>query len=189
MLKIDLDYNLIRKCIINAIQSSTGLDQNHVIVLEAEEPNSPRPSLPYIGMKITTPGARYGDDTKQNIPGSTKWSSGGPRKMTASFEAFASTHEDAYNLMTLWQTSLDEENIQSFLRASGIAVWIIGTVADLTALLNTGYEGRAQMDCQFGLAVNLTSDLGEMDSVTVTGAITTDSGIVNTVTEVTEPEN
>ena len=184
-LKLDLDYNLVRKAIINAIQYSTGLDQNHVIVSEPESPNHPRPtSFPYMDMKITTPGSRYGDDTKQNVPDSNGnptniWASGGPRKMSVSFNAYAETHENAYNLMALWQTALDEENTQELLRAAGIAVWIIGTVADLSALLNTGYEGRAHMDCQFGLAMNLTSVLGEIDTAVVDGTVTTDQG--NTV--------
>jgi hypothetical protein len=107
--------------------------------------------------------------------------------MTVSFNAYAGSHEDAYNLMALWQTGLDEENTQSLLRQAGIAVWLIGTVADLSELLNTAYEGRAQMDCTFGLAMNVTSDLGEILEVVVDGAITTDQNqVVNTTTTVTE---
>lgn len=192
--KIDLDYNAVRAALIQSIQFATGLDQNHTITAEAEAPNEPRPSLPYFSMKITTPGSRYGDDTKQNVLDkdgnqTSVWNSGGPRKMTVSFDCYAKSHEDAYNLMGLWQGSLDEENIQSFLRAAGISVLIIGTVADLSQLLNTGYEGRAHMDCQFGLAMNLTSDLGVIDTSVIQGAIKTDQGQdVGTNTTVTNQE-
>src|ERR1700733_9360621 len=136
-LKLNLDYNAIRATVIRAIQGSVGLDQNHVVTVEAEVPNSPRPTLPYMSMKITTPGSRYGDDTKQNVPdkdgnATNVWNSGGPRKMTISFQSYAKSHEDAYNLLMLWQGCLDEENTQEYLRAAGISVLIIGTVADLS---------------------------------------------------------
>lgn len=178
---LDTDFNKIRTALIEAITYSTGLDQNHAIVYQPESQNWARPTLPYMTMHITVPGARYGDDTKQNLPGSTEWVSGGPRKMTVSFQCYGSSHEQAYNLMSLWQTSLDEENTQEMLREAGLSVLIIGSVADLSALLNTGYEGRAQMDCQFGLAMNLTSDLGEMDTAVVQGSVTTDQNQVATI--------
>lgn len=101
--------------------------------------------------------------------------------MTVSFQCYGNSHEEAYNYMSLWQTSLDLQNIQEILRSAGIAVWTIGTVADLSSLLNTGYEGRANMDCTFGLAFNLESDLGAIETVPVQGTITTDQNkVVNT---------
>lgn len=187
-----IDYFAIRKAFIKVIMLTTNLDQNHVITEEPESQNWPRPSKPYISMKITTPAARFGDDTIINVTDalgqpSTIFNSGGPRKMTVSFHCYGTSHEEAYNYMSLWQSSLDLQNIQEILRDTGIAVWIIGTVADLSSLLNTGYEGRAHMDCTFGLAFNLESDLGAIETVNVDGAITTDQNIViNTQTQVSE---
>ena len=179
MVKSSLDYNQIRKAIAREIQKVTGLDNNHVVYLEAEAPNVPRPTNPYMGFKIISPGERFGDDSKQNIIDpvtglpTNNWNSGGNRKMTISFNAYGTSHEEAYNYMSLWQAALDLENIQEDLRAFGIAVWVIGNVADLSALLNTGYEGRAQMDCSFGIAVNVQSNLGEIDSGAVEGTVNT----------------
>lgn len=174
-----VDFNAIRLAFINEIMAVTLLDQEHVVTLEPETPNWPRPDKPYIGMKITTPSAKSGDDSKQNVPDdegnpSTVWNSGGVRKMTVSFEAYGNTHEEAYNYMGLWQTALDLYNTQAALRTAGVAVWVIGNVVDLSALLNTGFEGRAQMDCTFGIAMNLQSDLGSMEIVNVDGQVTTD---------------
>jgi hypothetical protein len=173
-----IDYNLIRKTIADQIQSVTGLIS---ILEEAEGPYDKRPKLPYFSFKITTPGAKSGDDSKEQTlddmgnPTSI-WNSGGCRKMVIDFNAYATTHEEAFNYMATWQTALDLADIQQNLRAVGIAVWIIGTVADLSKLLNTGYEGRAHLECSFGVAMNLQSDLGYMDTVTVDGTITTDQG-------------
>lgn len=181
-----ISYDAIRKAFIAAIMKTCYLDQNHVITEEPETQNWPRPTLPYISMKIIVPGARFGDDTITNVPDSqgnptTIFNSGGPRMMTVSFHCYGISHEQAYDYMSLWQSSLDLQNIQELLRKSGIAVWTIGTVADLSSLLNTGYEGRAHLDSTFGVAFNLESDLGAIESVPVKGTITTDQNeVVNT---------
>lgn len=184
---LPIDFNLIRKAFAREIQKVTGFDSNHVVLLEPETQNSPRPSRPYMGFKFTTPAAKSGDDSKDSVLDThgnptTIVNSGGVRKMTISFQCYATSHEEAYNFMSLWQTALDLSNIQEDLRRSGIAVWIIGNVADLSALLNTGYEGRSQMDCTFGIAMNLSSDLGSEDAVEVQGSISSDQNnqVINT---------
>lgn len=180
-LKNTLDYNAVRIAIVQAIQYVSGLDNDRVIVSEPEEDNEARPDKPYYSFKIIVPGARFGDDDKRNVPDNSgnptqNWSSNGPRMMTVSFNTYGNSHEEAYNLMALWQAGLDEENTQALLRQSGIGVWKIGSVADLSALLNTGYEGRAQMDVTFGLVSSVTSNLGEIDTVPVQGTVTSDQG-------------
>lgn len=185
-----IDYVQIRVALIRQMQAVTGLTS---ILEEPEDANDSRPPLPYLSMKITSPGIKSGDDSKSNVKDdqgnpTTTWNSGGCRKMLVDFNAYAETHEEAFNYMAMWQTALDLEDIQFNLRQAGIAVWVIGTVADLTKLLNTGYEGRAHLDCSFGIAMNLESDLGSIDQVTVEGAVTTDQGnVVDTSTQVTEP--
>lgn len=184
-----IDFDAVRIAFARELQKVLLLDQNHVIYLEPEAPNQPRPTKPYVGFKLTTPAAKIGDDSKQNVldangNSTSIWNSGGVRKMTVAFDFYGTSHEEAYNYLTTWQTALDLEDIQADLRLSGIAVWGPGTVADLSALLNTGYEGRAHMDHTFGIAANLQSDLGSMEHVTVDGTIDTDNGIKNTITVV-----
>jgi hypothetical protein len=181
-----IDYIAIRKAFISTIMLTCNLDQNHVITEEPESQEWPRPSKPYISMKITSPAARYGDDCAVNLPDAegnptTVWNSGGPRKMTVSFHCYGNSHEEAYNYMSLWQSSLDLANIQAILRETGISVWLIGTVEDLSSLLNTGYEGRSHMDVTFGLAFNLASDLGAIESVQVTGTLEVVPGTVENI--------
>lgn len=179
-----IDFNAIRVAFTRCIQGVLPKQKGQPIPVAYAEPetqNVPRPELPYVTFKFTTPSAKNGDDTKSwvlDIHGNPTniVNSGGVRRMTVDFDAYAQSHEDAYNLMAIWQTALDLEDIQAILRASGVAVWIIGGLADLSQLLNTGYEGRAHVTCQFGIAMNLQSDLGEMDSVEVSGEVKTDQG-------------
>ena len=179
------NFNDIRIAFIREIQKVTGLDSQHVVTEEPETQNEPRPSKPYMSMKITTAAAKNGDDSVDNVldnsgNSTTVWNSGGQRKMTVEFNSYGTSHEEAYNYMTLWQTALDNEGIQSDLRKAGIAVWVIGNVADLSKLLNTGFEGRAHLETTFGIAVNFATDLGEMDSVTVEGTVSAGTSTIDT---------
>jgi hypothetical protein len=172
-IKLPIDFNAIRKAIANEIVKSVGFDTNHVILEEPETPNTPRPTRPYMSFKLTSPAGKNGDDSYEHVSG-TIWNSGGVRKMNVSFHCYGTSHEEAYNLMSLWQAVLGVEPVQERLRKSGIAIWIIGELADLSLLLNTGYEGRSHMDVSFGVASNIESDFGAIEHVTVDGTLDED---------------
>lgn len=150
---------------MDTVQYVTGLT---CIVQEPNVQNAQRPPLPYMGLKLTTPAAHNGYDAMYLI-NDTTFGWGGNRKMSVSFHCYALTPEDAYNYMALWQGALALESVQNLLRRTAIAVWLIGNVADLSQLLNTGYEGRSQMDVQFGITSNMKEDLGEIDTVQISG--------------------
>jgi hypothetical protein len=173
---LGFDFNIARKSIYKEIIRVCGLDSQHAILAEPEVQNEPRPTKPYFSFKFTTPASKFGDDSKDPVLDNqgnptTVVNSGGVRRMSVSFDCYGNTHEEAYNYMTAWQCGLDREDVQENLRRVGIAVWTIGNVADLSQLLNTGYEGRAHMDCTFGIAVNTQSDTGEIDTVPVQGTV------------------
>jgi hypothetical protein len=168
-----IDYAAIRVGLVRAIQWATPLDQDHVIMSEPEVANAPRPSLPYMTLKIITSAIRFGDDVAAHVSElgetSTVYNYGGQREMVVSFNVYGRTHEEAYGLAALWQARLDQIPTQTLLRQSGLAVWLIGEVRDLSMLLATGFEGRAQLDCRMGLASNLTADLGRMEEFDIQG--------------------
>lgn len=189
-----IDFVAIRKAFTDLMQESLLLDQDHVVFEEDEYVGGVqnRPSLPYASLKITTPAAKYGDDSKDNVKDAkgnltTKWNSGGPRKMTVSFHFYGRSHEEAYNYGSLWQSVLDTWPAQDDLRQSGVAVWDIGNVADLSQLLNTGYEGRAHLESTFGIAANIQTDSGEVQTVNTQGTVLTDSGVNTTSPSVVGP--
>jgi hypothetical protein len=179
VVKFPIDYNVLRAAFAREIQISCFLDQNHVVFEEPETQHTPRPkTLPYIGFKFIGPAGKSGDDSKENVKdidgkSTTIWNTGGVRKLTVWFNCYANSHEEAYNYMGLWQTRLNDEVVRARLRQSGIAVWLAGNVADFSQLLNTGYEGRAHLESTFGIAMNLQSDLGEINEVNVMGTVQT----------------
>ncbi len=172
---LPVDYVQIRKAFARELKRVTGLT---AIVEEPVTQNAPRPCLPYFSFKFIVPGAKNGDDSSfyagtDDAP--YLYGKGGNRKMTVSFHCYATTQEEAYSYMALWQGALELPGVQESLRTATptniLAVWLIGTVADLSQLLNTGYEGRSQMDVQFGICSNLVENDGAIESADITGTV------------------
>lgn len=179
-----IEYNSHRTALVREIQKITG---RVCIVAEPEVQDEVRPPKPYFTMKMISPGIKEGDDSAENIKdnmgaSTSRWNRGGQRKMVVDFNCFGNSHEEAYNYMSLVQSSFELETIQAELYASGIAIWLNGSVADLSALLNTGFEGRSQMNVEFGIASNLTEDLGSIDTINITGEVTSDQNVETDLT-------
>lgn len=180
-----IDFVAIRKALADQMTATTALV---AFLEEPETQNDPRPPLPYVGFKIITPAAKFGDDSKDYDSNTGLWNSGGVRMMTVGFDVYGNTQEEAYSYMCLLQASFDLEDVQENLReAVGIGICEIGGVADLSQLLNTGFEARAHLEVKFSVASNIQSDLGEIDSVTVQGTVSTDSGTGTISVTVQEP--
>lgn len=175
--KLPLNFDALRKALVDEIQRVTTLT---CIVAEPETQNVPRPPKPYFTLKMVSPAIKSGDDSASNL-GGTVWNRGGQRKMIVDFNCYGCSHEQAYNFASLWQQSLELETVQANLRVAGIAVWLNGSVQDLSALLNSGFEGRALLEVSFGIASNLSEDLGTIETINVTGEVTTDQNIVETI--------
>ena len=171
-----IDFNAIRKAISNTVEKYVG-GKLKCIQAEQSDQNRPSPPMPYMTFKIIAAAMKSGDDHQSYITDET-WSRSGQRVMTVSFQCFAAQQEEAYEIMSLWQAQLELNTVQEYLRRSKIAVWLIGGVADLTQLHNTGYEARSQMDVTFGIASNLDEDLGSIETVGVEGEVDTDQEII-----------
>lgn len=166
MVQTAIDFKLIRQGIVRTVEFVTA---KTCIQAQPETQNNPRPPLPYFTYNITTAAGKEGDDhdTYDGDGVSTIHNRGGQRRLVVSFNCFAETMDEVFNLMTTFQGSLDLRTVQEQLRKFGIAVWTIGSVADLSSLLQTGYEARSQMDVNFGVASNLTEDVGTIETVEV----------------------
>jgi hypothetical protein len=166
-----INFDQVRIALIRQLQMSTALT---AVMFEPESQNNPRPGKPYFTMKFLSPAIKKGDDGKTYSGQGNIYNIGGQRKMVVDFNCYGNSHEQAYSYMSAWQSALETENVQADLRAAGIALWLNGNVLDLSALLNTGFEGRCHMEVSFGVAANVYEDTGEIDKVTVTGVVTSD---------------
>jgi len=163
-----IDFNAIRIALVREMERVT---KTTVIMAEQQTQDVPRPCKPYFSYKTLNPADKSGDDSHEWI-GDTH-NVGGQRRMTISFNCYGNSKEEAYNYMSLWQQSLELWTVQENLRKAGIAVWLIGSVADLTELMNTGYEGRSQMDVSFGIAFNLSESMTTIEKVEAEATIKT----------------
>ena len=175
-----LDFSAIRIAIVREAQRITGVT---CMVAQPETPTAPRPPKPYLSLKFNQVGEKQGNDAANCVSGAL-WNVGGQRGLTVDFNSYGRTHEEAYELMLTLQAHLEGEAAQANLRAAGIAIWRDGSIADLSELMQTGYEGRARLEVQFGFAVNFTEDRGLIEQVTVNGEVTTDQGRVEETTAV-----
>jgi hypothetical protein len=161
-----------RKAIVAEVKRSLGIP---CISLEPFDQDAPRPKLPYMAFKFTTPMTRQGFPAVTFDSG-TSFNYGVQSTTVVSFNVYGETQEQAHYYMTLWNQVIQLETVRQRLLAEGLAVWDPGVVADLSALLNTGYEGRAQMDVTFGFAMNIADDVGLIEQASVTGTVDTNDG-------------
>lgn len=166
-----MDFDALRIALVRQVQMATGVT---CLMYEPESQNNPRPCKPYFTMKFLSPAIKQGDDAKTYTGQGNVYNIGGQRKMVVDFNSYGNSHEQAYQFMACWQSALETEGVQGELRAAGIAVWLNGSVLDLSALLNTGYEGRCHMEVSFGAVANVYEDTGEIDTVTISGVVTSD---------------
>lgn len=172
---LPFDFVPFRVAMVRAVQQATKLN---CIREEPVTQNAPRPALPYMSYKVTLPGYHWGYSANTYTGVGTTFNSGAQRSASVSFHCYAETQEEAYNYMCLWQFALDTDETQAQLRESGIAVWTIQGVDDLSELLNTGYEGRAHLDATFGIAFNKTEDLGTIETIEVQGKVDNGGGVI-----------
>ena len=170
-----IDYDAIRTALVAAVRTATGLGQNAVIVMEAEQPVGVRPQVPFAALKFTSLSIKAGWDgwahagLSDDQAGVFTYS--GQRSLVVAFDFFGETHEQAYGLAAALQAGLDIDAVWGQLDAAGLAVWRVDQVVDASELLNTGYEGRAHLTVQFGTMATTQVDVGYIAHVPVAGVV------------------
>lgn len=136
-----------------------------------DRPNVPRPELPYITIMVSSPITKVGSRDSREHVDDTTWNIGGQRRFTMSIRAYVSPSGkgffDAQDMMIQLQDSLEDDNRRSILTSAGLAVWFSSDILDVTELLETGYEPRAQLDVEFGIASNRETDFGAIETVQI----------------------
>lgn len=146
-----IDYDALRIAVLDAVALVTGLDANHMIAAEGEEPNWPRPSTPYLTYKLTSAAIDTGMPDEW-IDDQYQYNASGMLSCAISLNTYGTTHEEAHNLMGKVRIGLRMTPAQQLLNSSNVALWNTGTILDLTELQDTGYLGRAQMTLNMGMA-------------------------------------
>lgn len=150
-------------------------------VTRAEEvtgKDAPRPQGPYLTLKIISGPRRLTLVDEMRFNGKTEGNNNfdlvGQRAYTISIKAFRAGHGDALEEIA---TSLDDPDFCEILREKAcIAVTNIGDVLDISAKLETGFEGRSSLDIFFNSVNNKETSIGLIEGVEVKGSLESDTG-------------
>jgi hypothetical protein len=177
-LSVPVNYALCRKALVAALSIATGLDPSSIIRAEGQGPVQPRPKLPYVTFKFNRVSIRNGRDACRPAPGEgdSMWRYTGERGIAVDIQTYGRDQDEAYALASAIQFGLDTEPVADALALADLSVWSLGDATDITALLSTGFEGRALLECELWLGISVLVDLGEMASVPVVGVLTSDDG-------------
>ena len=111
--------------------------------------------------------------------GSKNFNLVGQRAYTLSVKAFRAGHNDALSDIS---TYLDDPDFCELLKEKAcIAITNKGDVLDISGPIDTGFEGRSQLDIFFNSSNNKDTGIGLIEGVRIEGELETDSGkIINT---------
>lgn len=174
-----LDYAAARRALVGLIAYATGLPRGRIVRAQAQGPVQAVPKRPYatFAYRIASMRAPFRDcEVAAPQVSETATYLRGNRGMGIDVTFFAEDQDEAYGLAGNLQSALFEHDGLKILGEAGFAVWQIGDVLDVTALLNSGYEGRCVLDFQMWTSTHTLVDPGPIDGVTISGAIT--SGLV-----------
>lgn len=126
------------------------------------QPNSPRPNVPYITLFLQSVTAVNQDWTSPSSDGSGVVNMKGDRQFTFEIQAYGS---DPLTLMENIRTSLQKQTVLDGLRANGIAFYASLVINDITELVDSQFERRAQLDILFGIGQVYTDNPGFFDQI------------------------
>lgn len=148
------------------------------------QPNAPRPTVPYITLFLQSITAVNQDWTAPDANASGVVDMKGDRNFTLQVQAYGS---DPLTLLENIRTSLQKQTVLDTLRANGIAFYQSLTINDITDLIDSQFERRAQLDILFGIGQVYTDNPGYFDEIEVqeiyedqTGSIVHDETITIT---------
>lgn len=159
----------VYKFLFDWLVAETGLK-----VIMANE-KGPRPNRPYVSLNFLNASAELGGSTQTiretvNEDGDpiTLVNTAAMRKAVASINVFG---DNAIDTLSKVRDSLDRPDVTQKFEAAEIAHLDNGPVNDLTALQETIYEERGQMDLTVSFAVESEVDVGTIESVELDGIL------------------
>lgn len=159
---------------------NTVTDPSNVTVIFANQ-NAPRPAKPY-GTILIMSVIRVGqNDEQRETDNYGEMALVGQRQMTVSLNIYG---EGAIDYMETLQQSLSKFSVlQNYFGSAPISILNKSTIQNLTYLLETDFESRAQMDITIGYAVDYTDDVGLIEHVEVVGTVN-DEELINDIIDI-----
>lgn len=139
------------------------------------EPNAPRPEVPYVTLYLNSVVAVNQDWSAPDADVNGVIDMKGDRQFTLEVQAYGG---EPLNVMENLRTSLQKASVLDGLRTNGIAFYQSLLISDITGLVDSKFERRAQLDILFGIGQVYLDDPGYFDEVIIDGEIENQIGDV-----------
>ena len=128
------------------------------------QPNAPRPNEPYVSLYLNSITAVNQDYSAPNSDVNGNIYMHGDRNFTLQVQAYGN---DPLTVLENMRISLQKQTVLDTLRANGIAFYQSLTITDITDLVDSKYERRAQLDILFGIGQVYQDAPGYFDIIEV----------------------
>lgn len=168
-----LNWATIQTALHAWIVAGTGLAVGRVVWANQA---MPQPQRPYVTLRLMAlaPVGHDGVHSTTNLAApageEVTLTVEGRRHLTVGVQAYASAVTGAgtaAELLAKAQTALSLPTVHAGLRAAGLAVLNEGGITDLSALLETKFEGRAAMDVRFHCVDEVAEKTGYIATVEI----------------------
>jgi hypothetical protein len=159
-----IDFEALGETLRRWLVLTTGLQDDRVIYAHQTAPR-PHPGA-FAVLRLPVSLARLGMDDAEVWDATGNVTRIGHRRMPVQVDVIG---VNAHGLLAAALDGLQRYDVGELLTAQGLAVIDPGSVRDLTALLQTTWEARAQADVIFGLGVSSTEAVGYIAQVEYDG--------------------
>lgn len=128
------------------------------------EPNAPRPAVAYVSLYLTSIVAVNQDWSAPDADILGAIDMKGDRQFTLQVQAYGG---DPLTVLENVRTSLQRETVLDTLRANGIAFYESLSIGDISDLVDSKFEKRAQLDILFGVGQTYTDTPGYFDEIEI----------------------
>ena len=129
------------------------------------QPNAPRPIEPYITLYILNTQQINQDWSSPNADINGDIDMKGDRQFTLQIQAYG--QDDVLTLLENMRTSLQKQTVLDILRAGGIVFYTSLGINDITRLVDSQFERRAQLDVSLGIGQTYTDSPGYFDEIEI----------------------
>lgn len=168
---MSLDFNVIRTNLYNWAIANIPEGMPAIYLY----PNSPRPTVDYLSLYISSVTQIGWDYTQDPLDDSGIAQMVGDREFTLQCQAYGG---DPLTVMENLRTSLQKQTVLDTLRLVGIVFVNWFPINDVTELVDSRFEQRASMDILFRIANVYTDNLGVIDTVVLEEIFKNPSGTV-----------
>jgi hypothetical protein len=180
-----LSFPAIESALVAFVETASGLSGKVVLAMQT----APQPPMPYATVRISGPRPAGGPwpriiqsfDAAQPAGQEVSLQAVVDEELTVSLQFFTALTFGAGSaraLMAQVRVALALQSTLDPLRAAGLALIDVGDIHDLSAILETAFQGRAALDLRFLVADDVTERTGYVGSVGISGTVSGDGASV-----------